>query len=133
MQQLADPVLNHSIYLARITEVEVTSAIIDGWGPYHEQSLALAAGVDVLVHDAQYTAEEFPARAHFGHSAVGYPVELGRRAGAGRVLLFHHDPSRTDAEIDAIVAGLAAAPLPVIAAAEEMVIDLLSPVVTPSG
>ena len=105
----------------------------DGWGPYHDHALALADGVDVLVHDAQYTAEELPGRAGFGHSAAGYPVELGRRAGARRIMLFHHDPSRTDAELDAMVAGFAAAPMPVIAAAEETVIQLVSPLVSPSG
>ena len=35
----------------------------DGWGPYHDAALALAADVDVLVHDAQHTAAELPGRA----------------------------------------------------------------------
>lgn len=74
----------------------------DGLGPYHEAAMALCAGVDLLIHDAQYTASELPARADFGHSAADYPVELARRAGAARVLLFHHDPDRTDAAVAAI-------------------------------
>ena len=65
----------------------------DGLGPYHEAALALADGVDLLVHDAQHTAEELPAAAAFGHSAAEYAVALAERAGAGRVLLFHHDPT----------------------------------------
>ncbi|GAC1344560.1 MAG: MBL fold metallo-hydrolase [Candidatus Dormibacteria bacterium] len=76
----------------------------EGFGEYHEAALRLAAGVDVLFHDAQYTAEEFPARATFGHSAIDYAVELARRSAAGQLLLFHHEPARTDAELDAIVA-----------------------------
>ncbi len=56
----------------------------EGWGPYHDAALALADGVDVLLHDAQYTAEELPARATFGHSAAGYAVQLAERAGARR-------------------------------------------------
>jgi len=77
----------------------------DGFGPYHEAALALCAGVDMLIHDAQYTASELPVRVDFGHSAVDYPVELGRRSGAKTVVLFHHDPDRTDAEVAAIELG----------------------------
>ena len=78
----------------------------EGWGPYHEAALALADGVDVLLHDAQYTAEELPARATFGHSAAEYAVQLAQRAGARRVILFHHDPSRTDDEVEALAERL---------------------------
>jgi hypothetical protein len=55
------------------------------------------------------TAAELPARLSFGHSAAEYAVELGRRADVGQVLLFHHDPSRTDDALDAMVADLAGA------------------------
>jgi len=99
----------------------------DGWGEYHEAAMALAAGVDVLIHDAQYTAAELPARGAFGHAAAEYAVALGTKAGVGRVLLFHHDPARTDDEIDAICASFGtgtAASVPVAAAAERDVLDL---------
>jgi phosphoribosyl 1,2-cyclic phosphodiesterase len=96
----------------------------DGWGPYHEAALALAEGVDVLIHDAQHTAEELPARAHFGHSAIDYAVRLGERAGARQVLLFHHDPSRTDDELDAIVEARRGGAVPVAAAVEGSTIEL---------
>jgi len=74
----------------------------DGFGPYHEAALDLCRGVDLLIHDAQYTASELPFRVHYGHSAVNYAVGLAKVAGAGRVLLFHHDPERTDPEVAAI-------------------------------
>lgn len=90
----------------------------EGWGPYHDTAMALAAGVDVLVHDAQHTAPELRSRAHFGHSAADYAVELGRRGGARSVLLFHHDPARTDDQLDDIVRSFATAPVVVTAAAE---------------
>jgi phosphoribosyl 1,2-cyclic phosphodiesterase len=96
----------------------------EGWGPYHETAMALAAGVDVLIHDAQHTAEELPTRASWGHSAADYPVRLAERAGARSVLLFHHDPNRTDAEVDAMVASFAGASVEVRGAAEGMVLDL---------
>jgi phosphoribosyl 1,2-cyclic phosphodiesterase len=96
----------------------------DGWGPYHEAAMELAAGVDLLLHDAQHTAVELPARARLGHSAADYAVELGRRAGARQVLLFHHDPSRTDDEVDAMVAALSDRGVALAGAAEGTVLDL---------
>jgi phosphoribosyl 1,2-cyclic phosphodiesterase len=96
----------------------------DGWGEYHGAAMALADDVDVLLHDAQYTAEELPARGHFGHSAAEYAVALAERAGAGAAVLFHHDPGRTDDEVDAIVARFATASIPVTAAAEGSAISL---------
>lgn len=96
----------------------------DGWGPYHEHAMALADGVDLLLHDAQHTAAELPARAGWGHSAVDYPVHLALRAGSRSVLLFHHDPNRTDAELDAIVEGFRDASVPVAAAAEGTTIEI---------
>jgi phosphoribosyl 1,2-cyclic phosphodiesterase len=96
----------------------------DGWGPYHDAAMALAGGVDVLLHDAQHTAEELPSRAQFGHSAAEYAVALAERAAARSVLLFHHDPSRTDDEVDALVARFAAATVPVSAAHEGQVVDI---------
>jgi ribonuclease BN (tRNA processing enzyme) len=100
-----------------------------GPGPYgrgvvHPAAVELAEGVDVLFHDAQYTDEELPERAYFGHSSPGYAVDLAVAAGAGRVVLFHHDPRRTDEEVDGIVARYSSAPVPVEAAREGVVMDL---------
>jgi phosphoribosyl 1,2-cyclic phosphodiesterase len=75
----------------------------EGLGEYHHAALALASGVDVLIHDAQHTAAELPSRAHFGHSAIEYAIGLAERAGVARLLLFHHDPSRDDDALDALV------------------------------
>ena len=75
----------------------------DGWGPYHEAVRSLAAGADLLLHDAQFTAEDLAAKPTFGHSAVDYAVALAERCDVGRLLLFHHDPWRTDDAVDALV------------------------------
>jgi phosphoribosyl 1,2-cyclic phosphodiesterase len=96
----------------------------DGNGARHAAALELADGVDLLIHDAQYLASEFPDVAYLGHSAIEYAVALGKEAGARAVLLFHHAPERTDDAIDAIVAQFAGAALPVAAAAEGMVLSL---------
>jgi phosphoribosyl 1,2-cyclic phosphodiesterase len=96
----------------------------DGWGEYHSAALELAVGADVLIHDAQLLAEEVPAQAAFGHAAAEYAVELARRAGARQVVLFHHQPDRTDDELDQIAQRFARTPVPVTVATEEQVIDL---------
>lgn len=97
----------------------------DQLGVLHDAALELADGVDVLFHDAQYTAAELPERGAFGHAAAEYAVELGRTAGARRVLLFHHDPGRTDAEVDEITAAVQYESGPIVEAATEGVcIDL---------
>jgi phosphoribosyl 1,2-cyclic phosphodiesterase len=96
-----------------------------GIGPLHEAAVELADGVDVLVHDAQYTSHELPVKATWGHAAAEYCVELGNRCGVGRVLLFHHDPTRTDDQVDALRHHLASTTsLRVEAAYEGLVVDL---------
>lgn len=96
----------------------------DGRGERHPSIVELVKGCDAVFHDSQYTDDELPAKAAFGHSSIGYSIALATEAGARRLLLFHHDPSRTDGQIDALVAAIAEAPISVEAAAEGMVLDL---------
>jgi phosphoribosyl 1,2-cyclic phosphodiesterase len=71
-----------------------------GLGVLHEAALELAAGADVMFHDAQYCASELPTRGAFGHAAFEYALELAHAAKVKRVMLFHHDPARTDDEVE---------------------------------
>jgi phosphoribosyl 1,2-cyclic phosphodiesterase len=97
----------------------------DGLGARHEAALTLADGVDLLVHDAQHVQREFPAKAYLGHSTVEYAVALAREANARKLLLYHHDPDRTDDQVDAIVAEVnGTGSFVVEAAAEGATIDL---------
>jgi phosphoribosyl 1,2-cyclic phosphodiesterase len=64
---------------------------------------SLAAGADVLVHDAQYTPEEYEQHRGWGHSTWRQAVETAGKAGVSRLVLFHHDPARSDAALQAIV------------------------------
>jgi phosphoribosyl 1,2-cyclic phosphodiesterase len=99
----------------------------DGLGERHEAALALADGVDALVHDSQYTVEEFALRSSFGHSTADYAVDLGVRAAARRVVLFHHDPDRTDDQLDEILERLKdehGEQIEVLAAREDLVLRL---------
>jgi phosphoribosyl 1,2-cyclic phosphodiesterase len=64
----------------------------------------LAAGADILIYDAQYTPEEYPTKVGWGHSTWQAGAELARAAGVAQLVLFHHDPNRTDAQLAAIEA-----------------------------
>jgi phosphoribosyl 1,2-cyclic phosphodiesterase len=103
-------------------------AFLSGEGPLHEESaLRLARHCDVLVHDAQHLDAEYEARAFMGHSPIGYAVALAEAAGAKRLVLFHHDPTRTDEEVDTIAAEVAKARVPVTLATEGMQLDVPPP------
>jgi phosphoribosyl 1,2-cyclic phosphodiesterase len=57
-------------------------------------------GVDLLFHDAQYTEHEYEYKEGWGHSTFSDAVDLAMEAGAKRLGLFHHDPERTDEDLD---------------------------------
>ena len=63
-----------------------------------------AQGCDLLIHDAQYLPEELEAHRGWGHSSFADVVELALMAHIPQVILFHHDPGRTDPEIQEIEA-----------------------------
>ncbi|MFN2539256.1 MAG: MBL fold metallo-hydrolase [Mycobacteriales bacterium] len=67
-----------------------------GWG--------LAHNVDLLVHDAQYTDDEYAERVGWGHSNLADAVAFAALAGAKRLLAFHHDPAHDDDFLDHFVA-----------------------------
>ncbi len=67
---------------------------------------ALSRGADLLIYDAQYTPEEYrgvagPAKVGWGHSTFEAGIALARQAGVENLVLFHHDPRRSD---DALLA-----------------------------
>ena len=65
----------------------------------------LAASVDLLIHDAQYTPAEFAEKSHWGHCTIDYAVAIAKESGARRLALFHHDPAHGDDEMDRLVEG----------------------------
>jgi phosphoribosyl 1,2-cyclic phosphodiesterase len=60
----------------------------------------LARGADLLIHDAQYTDEEYASRIGWGHSSMHHAIEFARLGGVQHFVPFHHDPSHTDADLD---------------------------------
>jgi len=73
---------------------------LDGSFDVSDSVLELCDGVDVLIHDAQYTPAEFEQKRHWGHCTVGYAVHVAQEAGARRLVLFHHDPDHGDEFVD---------------------------------
>ncbi len=62
----------------------------------------LCSGADLVIHDAQYTWDEFSCRRDWGHCTVEYAVWLASEVGAKQIALFHHDPTHDDDRLDTI-------------------------------
>jgi len=58
---------------------------------------------DLLVHDAQYSTEEYKTHAGFGHSTYEEALALAEQAGVKELAFFHHDPVHSDTDIDALI------------------------------
>jgi phosphoribosyl 1,2-cyclic phosphodiesterase len=97
-----------------------------------DEVLDICDGVDLLIHDAQHTPDEFENKRHWGHCTIDYAVHVAREAGASTLALFHHDPIHTDEQIDGFLvqARDTASRIggsEVIAAAEGLVLPLAPP------
>ncbi len=94
---------------------------------------AFINGADLLIHDAQYTAEEYPAKVGWGHSSIEYAVKMGEHARVHRIALTHHDPLRDDEAIDHAVETVRArlrenaSRMEVFGAAEGQILELKIP------
>jgi len=91
--------------------------------------VSLAKDADVLIYDAQYLPEEYagqigPSRVGWGHSTYEAGAALARAAGVSRLVLFHHDPARSDDGVAAIEARAREQFEDVVAAREGMTIEL---------
>ena len=64
------------------------------------QVISLAEGADTLIHDAQYLTSDF--KATWGHSTIESAIDVAARAKVKRLVLFHHDPDRSDDALDHI-------------------------------
>lgn len=94
-----------------------------GMGPAVQ---ALIEGVDVLLHDAQFTEAERQLADDYGHATVEETVVLAERAGVGRLVLFHHSPVRTDDQLDRIL-DLVSSRLAIVVAREGLRISVGAP------
>jgi len=111
-------------------------AAADGNGRLHGPDLRhaeFAAGADLLIHDSQYTAAEYPAKVNWGHSTIEYAMLVAREARVGQVALTHHDPMRTDDQLDVLVEAAQAtmrehgSTIKVFAASEGLTLEVDAP------
>jgi diguanylate cyclase (GGDEF)-like protein len=72
--------------------------------PGDQRHVAFMKDADLVIHDAQYSEEEYRQRVGWGHSTVEYAVDVAMEAGARRVALFHHDPTHDDAVLERLEA-----------------------------
>jgi ribonuclease BN (tRNA processing enzyme) len=63
----------------------------------------LAHGADVLLHDAQFRDHEYGAHVGWGHSSIADTIEFATKSGVDRVMLFHHDPYKTDGDLEELL------------------------------
>jgi phosphoribosyl 1,2-cyclic phosphodiesterase len=77
----------------------------DGSHEITDEVLELCDGVDLLIHDAQYTQAEFAEKYYWGHCTVDYAVHVAAESGARTLALFHHDPSHGDDQIERMLEG----------------------------
>ncbi len=114
--------------LVFITDNELAE---EAWAGRHPGDyIRFCEGADLLIHDAQYTPRERLDRRGWGHSDYEATVRMALQAGVRRLVLFHHDPARTDAEVQELeercrhMAGQAGSDLEIQAAREQSEIHL---------
>ena len=78
----------------------------EGHSAAHDENrrlLEFFAHADLLIHDAQFTEQEYDAsKRGWGHSPLEFAIKSARQSQVKRLALFHHDPMRTDTQLDAL-------------------------------
>lgn len=90
--------------------------------------MAVAEGVDLLIHDSQYTDQEYLTRIGWGHSSMRQTLKFADLASIGTLAAFHHDPTHRDDDLEKMHADIIAevAPkYPVVVAREGLSIDVV--------
>jgi ribonuclease BN (tRNA processing enzyme) len=90
--------------LAFATDIEFLTGEQIQHNPAEQRYLSFIRGVDVLVHDAQYSEDDYAGAAAaptrgYGHSTSIMAARVAKAASVGRLILFHHDPGYTDTDI----------------------------------
>ena len=91
------------VSLAYLPDNELAGESYDVGKEWRKRLVDFLGDVDVLIHDAMFTEEEYGSKANWGHSTFSQTVELAHEAGAKKVFFFHHDPCRSDQELSEIV------------------------------
>jgi ribonuclease BN (tRNA processing enzyme) len=84
----------------------VLATDVEGTGGETGDLVGFSAGTDLLIHDAQYTDEEYETKTRgWGHSTWRMAADVAARAGVGCLALYHHDPAHDDREVEAMERG----------------------------
>ncbi|HIA15036.1 MAG TPA: response regulator, partial [Nitrospirales bacterium] len=121
-----------STSIAYVTDHEPfwTPAGPDFAHPGDQRHIEFIQDADLVIHDAQYSDEEYVTKIGWGHSPVGYVRDVALAAHVKRLALFHHDPTHDDAWVDACVRDMQTAiaarnsTMEVFAAAEGIVLEV---------
>lgn len=97
---VAYKIIDNHISCAYVTDNELDPP--NGLSSTYDQWVEYLNGVDVLIHDAQYTEDDMPHKHGWGHSLISQVRQLASDAEVGTLVMFHHDPDRTDSELDEI-------------------------------
>ncbi len=91
--------------LAYIPDNEIVGENYDVGEDWHSDFIDFIGDVDVLIHDAMFTEEEYQSKLGWGHSTFRQAIHLGHEAGAKKLLFFHHDPERHDDKLSGLVSS----------------------------
>jgi phosphoribosyl 1,2-cyclic phosphodiesterase len=89
---------DHPDYAVRAAEVAASNDAID----------ALVRGVDALIVDCSYTRDEYPAKVGWGHGTFDTALAMALRCGVRQLYCTHHEPTRSDDELEAVFANVMA-------------------------
>ncbi|GAA6205366.1 MBL fold metallo-hydrolase [Thalassotalea sp. SU-HH00458] len=93
---------NQKVAYVTDNELSPVNPPVTSW----QEWLAFIDQADVLIHDAQYLAEDMPLKQGWGHSTVDQVVELALQAKVKRLYFISHDPARKDSDLLTIEASL---------------------------
>lgn len=110
----------------RLEDATGSVAYLPDHGPAQgcsREARQLIASVDVMLHDAQFLECERAIADEYGHATIDDAIQLADQAGVGSLVLIHHSPTRTDAQLNALAASIQA-PMPVIVARQGQLLDV---------
>ena len=106
--------------------------------PGDERHITFLRGANLVIHDAQYTGDEYRDKVGWGHSSIEYAVDVALAAGVERLVLFHHDPAHDDDMMETMEAmarshvGRRGQALDVLAAREGMELSVVGSGLSPA-
>jgi phosphoribosyl 1,2-cyclic phosphodiesterase len=91
---------DHELYRRMYSARGDSPAMLDLADRHDADFAAFVAGADLYIADTQYAAADYGTKIGWGHSTVEDIAALAARVGVKRLALYHHDPLRTDADVD---------------------------------